>query len=131
MAFEQDNDSEMYLPKQTLAEALESEPLPIVVRTLENYKRTTFTGSRSEINAGTILYLESQKTIKCVHIKVLDVQDEEAAIQEHGNDFVYERACFVDNEFLIPLKYAGKLKHVLRPGRRDRYANVAQVSFTT
>lgn len=116
-----------YHPGQILQEVTEKCKFPVVIRTLQEYRNHSADGE-TQIQPGTIIYLECIKKLQFVHIKVLDVLDEEEATKLHGSDFIYERGIYLGEEFLIPFKYPGTLKFEHRPGRRTRYASIAQVA---
>ena len=130
MALREETDYDSFLPKQTLQEVIDdASTLPVVIRTVQEYRNYS-TDDMVQIQPGTVIYIECKKMVQYVHIKVLDVHNEEEASMKHGSDFIYERGIYLGEEYLIPLKYPGKLKFEYRPGRRTRYGSIAQVNIT-
>lgn len=71
--------------------------------------------------------LEEVRNVQLVQIRVLPFADEAAAIVEKGEDFVRSRRQYINQKFLLPTMYLGRLKFVPKPRKRERFASVAQV----
>lgn len=118
----------MFSDQKTLREAIEEDTLPVVVRTCE--KCGSKGDDRGEqMEDGTLISIDRKETLDYMHIKVVGVNDEDESAKRYGSEFVYERAAYVGEEYLIPVRYPRKLSHVHRPGKRNKYTSVAQVRF--
>ncbi|XP_053396501.1 uncharacterized protein LOC128556223 [Mercenaria mercenaria] len=106
----------------SLSEVLKTMDFPIVVRI-----------SKMNELAGTCLVenkevlFQRRLKIKCAQVRILDFNDKENLLEAKGVDFMMEHGNFVDDEYLIPMKYNGTLKFVHRPGGRKRYSSISQV----
>jgi len=115
---------EEYGPELSLQEAA-ADGLPVVVRLCEDVK--TNLGKFKQLDQGTEIYVQAFRSVEYVRMRILDVLDDEEYARKYGFDFVLERQCCEDDEYLIPFSIPVKLRYVIRPKSRGRYATVAQV----
>ncbi|XP_045159057.2 uncharacterized protein LOC123524710 [Mercenaria mercenaria] len=109
--------------KLTIEEVLNKEKLPVVVRTCRTGSQTVQTDFPQDKD---ILFQQASKET-FAHVKVLKFYDNEKMQTNKGAEYVLEHDTFVDEEYLMPLKFPGKIKLVRRPGSRGRYLTIKQV----
>lgn len=75
-----------------------------------------------------IVLLDEVTHVHFARIKVLPFDNDAAIVSEKGDEFVESRNEAVGKEFLLPIKYKGKLRFVPKPRLRQRFTAVDQVS---
>lgn len=115
--------------KRTVSEILTTRTLPVVVRIYDDISQhdAEFDVRRSKISRKTEVLLQKRLKVKYCHIKVLNYYDNKIVQKEKGPEYVLEHDTYVGEEFMIPIKYSGKVKFVHRPGSWRRYTTVLQV----
>ncbi|XP_053396499.1 uncharacterized protein LOC128546041 [Mercenaria mercenaria] len=122
------NDLKFEDKKQTIAGLLQTNSLPMVVRIYEENKHDEdFDILHAKISGNTEVLLQKKIKVKYGHIKILRYYDNNVVEKENGSEYVLEHDTYVDEKFLIPLKYHGKVKFVHRPGSSRRYATISHV----
>ncbi|XP_045159062.2 uncharacterized protein LOC123524712 [Mercenaria mercenaria] len=106
----------------SLSEVLTTEEFPIVAR----ISKTNELAGNYSIENKEVLFQRRLKT-RYAQVRILDFKDKQKSEEEKGIDFIMEHDNFVDDNFLIPVKYNGTLKFIHRPGSRMRYASILQV----
>ncbi|XP_045159055.2 uncharacterized protein LOC123524709 [Mercenaria mercenaria] len=113
---------------QTISDILKTNELPMVVRIYEEKKHDDdFDICRSRISGKTEVLFQTKLKVKYGHIRILKYYDNDVVQKEKGPEYVLEHDTYVDEKFLIPLKYSGKVNFVHRPGSWRRYAMISQV----
>jgi len=115
---------EEYGPELSLQEAA-ADGLPVVVRLCEDVK--TNLSEFKQLDQGTEIYVQDFRSVEYVRMRILDVLDDEEYARKYGFDFVLERQICEDEEYLIPFSIPVKLRYVIRPKSKGRYATIAQV----
>ncbi|XP_045195637.2 uncharacterized protein LOC123551055 [Mercenaria mercenaria] len=106
----------------SLSEVLKTKDFPIVAR----ISKTNELAGKCLVGNKEVLFQRRLK-IKCAQVRILDFNDKENLQEAKGIDFIMEHGNFVDNTYLMPMKYNGTLKFVHRPGSRNRYSYISQV----
>ncbi|XP_045159053.2 uncharacterized protein LOC123524707 [Mercenaria mercenaria] len=108
----------------TIEEVLNKEKLPIVVRRKCQTRSQT---TETDIPEGTDILFQYVSKETFARVKVLSFYDNEKMQTENGAEYVLEHDTFIGNEYLMPLKFPGKVKLVRRPGSSGRYLTIKQV----
>ena len=78
----------------------------------------------------SITMLERWITLQFALVTVMGFRDPDKILAERGMSFVESHSEDEDNDFLLPLTYPGTCRIVHPPGRRRRYASIAEVIIT-
>ncbi|XP_045198895.2 uncharacterized protein LOC123553215 [Mercenaria mercenaria] len=106
----------------SLSEVLKTKDFPIVAR----ISNTNELAGKCLVEKKEVLFQRRLKT-KCAQVRILDFNDKENEQEAKGIEFIMEHDNFVDDSYLISIKYNGTLKFVHRPGSQNRYSSISQV----